>query len=97
MILGSYSKLGDTERGVKWFTDEHLDRADGVDFSTAVCPLVRDEQPIPCLIMGFFTGHGPYCFAGVRITMGERTWTLTGEWETGETFIGFEGVDDEKR
>jgi hypothetical protein len=70
MTLGSYGRT--TEPDVKWFTDEYLDRMDGVDFSTAACSRVRNGES-PCLMDGFFTGHGPECLTGVRIQFNGST------------------------
>lgn len=91
--LGSYSGPGDTDRGVKWFTTGYLDCMAGVDLRGAACELVRRGHDVPCLHAGVLSNHGPHCFTGVTVTRGERTWTLTGAHESGETFTALEGLD----
>jgi hypothetical protein len=88
-MLGSYSRT--TEPDVKWFTDEYLDRMDGIDFSLATCPLVQGGDWMPCLMDERDDEHGPECFEGVRIQLCDSTWVLTGEYQTSRTFMALEG------
>jgi hypothetical protein len=87
-MIAMYSKAD----GTKWFTGEFFDRGCygwTIDYSDAACPLTSD--PIPCLLDERDDEHGPECFEGVRIQNGDSTWVLTGEYETGQTFLALEG------